>query len=389
MAGTPPPVVPRAVNVAQATSDDVPAGAQLRAQSGALQLRDFDRAGRAWQETYGTMRTRRASEQEWLARLQWFKARSKRFWLDHPLLPGSGLPINGNGRENLVRDAAMDADSDSDGVVDAFSSASSGSGWTFSLNGTDGAQEITADGTGASGDSARVEQVILRVFPDDQVTGSFDARLASPTDLEGQVRIAWRDENGNAVGSVQSASFTATSYGRRVVTATAPDGAAFAVLQARATLTAGSGSGDARFRDSRLLRASSDPSSWTNPHVSGGSQTGDTLDTAGWPADTRVLEAGDVFRVGGSGETKAAAETDEVVTSFKVLAPVDSDANGAGTVPIDPPIFAGNAPPDGAALRFEKMRLRAGIVPSRSNLRRPSSLVDKFQGIQATYVEGL
>lgn len=387
MASTPPLVLPRTVPASQSTPDEVPPGAYRRAQAGPLQARDFDRAGRAWEETYPLVSARRIDHMEWFTRLQWFRARAKFFWVDHPLLRGSGIPIKGQGRENLVRDAAMDTEDGATGVVLSFDSATTGTGWTFSVNGTAGAQTITADGTGSSGDEAEARQVILRVYPGDQVTGSFDARLQTPTDLEGGVRIEWLNEADTEVGTPVETTFSATAFARVVATGTAPDDAAYARIIALARLTANSGSGDAEFRDAAFVRAGTDVTPWVNPHVDGGSQTGDTLNTAGWPASTRVLEPGDCFRIGGSAETKAAAETDEVVRSFKVLAPVDSDGSGLATIPIDPPIFSGLTISGGAALRFEKMRLRVGMIGG--DLRRPSSQVHHFGGLKAQFAEAI
>jgi len=99
------------------------------------------------------------------------------------------------------------------------------------------------------------------------------------------------------------------------------------------------------------------------------------------------MRAGDVFRVGGSGETVPAAETDEVLRSMKVLADVISDGTGAADVPIDPPIFAGVTIPDGAALRLRGVRLKVAIL--EANLAVPSRMVDKFGGLRATFGETL
>lgn len=228
MASVPPRALPRSVPAASTTPGDTPAGAQVRVQSGVVQLRDFGRAGLAWQETYPLVKARSATDMAWLARLKWFKARSLAFWLDHPLLPGSGIPPNG------------------------------------------------------------------------------DAGSSSPV-------------------------------------------------------------------------------------VDGAGQTGDTLDTRGWEAGrSNVMRAGDVFRLGTAGESDdLPPSSGDVVRAFQVLADVDADGSGLATVPIDPPIFSGLSIADGTNIQIVDVRLWATVVPSRTDLQRPSSMVDKFGGLRAAFVEVL
>lgn len=73
--------------------------------------------------------------------------------------------------------------------------------------------------------------------------------------------------------------------------------------------------------------------------VSGGSQTGDSLLTAGWPASTsQVARAGDVIRVDG------------LNLLYRVREDAASDASGLATLKINPSIFSGGSPAGGAAV---------------------------------------
>jgi hypothetical protein len=63
------------------------------------------------------------------------------------------------------------------------------------------------------------------------------------------------------------------------------------------------------------------------PVVSGGSQTGNQLQTSGWtPSVTGILKAGDWFQLGTAGNTRL----------YKVLDDVNSDASGNATLSIFP-----------------------------------------------------
>lgn len=392
MATTPPLVLPRDVTPRQVDNHDVPPGAFLRAQGGPLQGRDFNRAGRVWRETYPLLSVRDVNHQKLLSRLRWFRARAKFFWADHPLLPGSGIAIGGTGEENLIRDAAMDTDTDGDGVVDGFEKTGpfGGGAVTYTLDGGRGAQKLEL--TRGTGDAvAGLISAVLRVFPGDTVTASYAFETENGTGTaEGAIQILFRDESGLTTGVENSTDVQSVGgFTRHEVTGTAPADTAFVEISPRGKIGGSDGdTGTVWIRNARLLRASSDPATYANPHVNGGSQTGDSLDTAGWPASTtNVLRAGDVFRIGGSGETQAAAETDEVFRSFEVLADVDSDGSGNATIPIDPPIFSGLSVPGGAALRFSGMRMRVGMP--RANLPQPSQMVDKYAGISTTFVETL
>lgn len=360
MASADEAVMPADIPVGRAEEMNQPGHLASTGQSGKTQTRALPTRGFTWRQRYATLKARTQTGRKLLAFVRARKNDGKPFWMPHPLADG----LIGSLEENLVRSAAMDTDTSGDGVVDDFASVTSGTGFTFTLNGTEGAQEITADGTGSNGDSARVQQIILRVYGGDEVVASFDAKLANtPSDIEGQVRIRFRDRSGNTVGSLQVTSFTATSYGRRVVVATAPDDAAFAEIHGRMLLTAAGGSGDVRFRDARFIRASSDPA-WANPHVdASGSTTGDTIDLAGLPASTDgLLVPGDLIRFGGSGSTQSNAESDEVVPAFEVQNVVDSDGSGLASVEIKPQAFAADAL-GGKVVRANGVRLRSRVLP--------------------------
>lgn len=118
------------------------------------------------------------------------------------------------------------------------------------------------------------------------------------------------------------------------------------------------------------------------PLVNGANQVGSSLITDGWTAlVTGVLKQGDVITIG-SGATavngivpNTATKTGGGVSTgqlqqFVVTADVDSDAGGAATIPIDPPlIYAGafqtvtQLPPDNAAiLIFTSASAYAGLT---------------------------
>lgn len=70
------------------------------------------------------------------------------------------------------------------------------------------------------------------------------------------------------------------------------------------------------------------------PVVSGAGQTGDTINTSGWPAATEVLYEGDFVRFS------------SIRRAFEVTADVTSDGAGLATIPISPSIYAGGEPAD-------------------------------------------
>lgn len=84
--------------------------------------------------------------------------------------------------------------------------------------------------------------------------------------------------------------------------------------------------------------------------VSGGSQTGNTLVTTGWPASTnQVVRTGDVIKVAG------------IDVVFMVTADANSDGSGNATLDINPSILAGNSPANGASVTTTGVTFRAMI----------------------------
>lgn len=84
--------------------------------------------------------------------------------------------------------------------------------------------------------------------------------------------------------------------------------------------------------------------------VNGGSQTGSTLDTTGWPVSTNnVVRSGDVIGVGGLNRV------------LEITADANSDSSGNATLDIDPPILSGNSPNDGASVTTTGVTYRAFI----------------------------
>lgn len=74
------------------------------------------------------------------------------------------------------------------------------------------------------------------------------------------------------------------------------------------------------------------------PLVQGGSQTGISIVTDGWPNSTVVLRGGDFVHFDG------------VPTIYDVVFDVTSNGSGAAAIVINPPIFAGGSPADNAAI---------------------------------------
>lgn len=87
------------------------------------------------------------------------------------------------------------------------------------------------------------------------------------------------------------------------------------------------------------------------PAVAGAAQTGGTLLTDGWSVSTaNVMRAGDMFNIAG------------VAWLVRVLADADSDAAGAATIAIAPPIPAGSSPADNALITRTGATLTAYIA---------------------------
>jgi len=351
---------------------DVPQALRSVSQAGNVQTRDTTKVGRFWSEEYPLLRAGDPEVERLMAFIRRVQRSGQPFWIDHPTVPGSGRPINGTADENLIRDAAMDTDTDGDGVVDGFQDATDA---VVTLSVDQSAQKFAVtDGTGiTTAQEKLLLQRVLRVFPGDEVTHSVEGKISTGDDVRVATRFVFNNEDGNSVpnGITSGVAITNDTFTRAEFTATAPDGATLVQFRAGWRATADGATGSVWIRNARVLRASSDPAVFANPHVSGGGQTGDTLATAGWPASTTVLRAGDFFRVGGSGATQADAEADEVTIAFEATEDVTSDSNGDATIPVNPPVFSSLMVPDGAALRFQNMRFNGMLwqPPAQTNLR--------------------
>lgn len=74
------------------------------------------------------------------------------------------------------------------------------------------------------------------------------------------------------------------------------------------------------------------------PVVNGGSQTGATISTSGWPNSTWILRAGDFIRFGS--ETGSHEVTNDAL----------SNGSGVAGVSINPPVFVGHSPTGGSSV---------------------------------------
>ena len=96
----------------------------------------------------------------------------------------------------------------------------------------------------------------------------------------------------------------------------------------------------------------------TDPIVSGGGQTGNTLVTSGWAASSLALETGDFISLGGDTDTRL----------YQVTADAVADASGAASLQITPRLRS--SPLSGAPLEIAApavlLRL-TGPVPTRIN----------------------
>ncbi|MFP4560980.1 MAG: hypothetical protein ACLFQ3_06610 [Thiohalorhabdus sp.] len=84
------------------------------------------------------------------------------------------------------------------------------------------------------------------------------------------------------------------------------------------------------------------------PLVDGSDQTGDEVDTDGWPEDTTVLYAGDKVLFGGHAKV------------YEVTEDVTSDSEGAATLPIYPPLR--QSPEDDATVTYEDVPFTVRLV---------------------------
>lgn len=84
------------------------------------------------------------------------------------------------------------------------------------------------------------------------------------------------------------------------------------------------------------------------PLVNGGSQTGTSLVTDGWSTSvTGILKAGDILTIAG------------LTPVYDIVADVNSNGSGQATLPLSPPIYAGQSPADNAALTVTGVLFRA------------------------------
>ena len=76
------------------------------------------------------------------------------------------------------------------------------------------------------------------------------------------------------------------------------------------------------------------------PLVNGGSQTGNTVNTDGWPNSTLVLKAGDLVKFG----------TLNLV--YEMQADANSNGSGQATLSVDPLVISGGSPADNATVIY-------------------------------------
>lgn len=102
------------------------------------------------------------------------------------------------------------------------------------------------------------------------------------------------------------------------------------------------------------------------PKVNGGSQTGVSLLSDGWPNSTLVLKAGDVIYFSAT-----------PIILFDVTSDVTSNGSGEAAIPINPPIFAGGSPADNADIsitvsfrvRLIDVQMPVGSVETKGMVR--------------------
>jgi hypothetical protein len=94
--------------------------------------------------------------------------------------------------------------------------------------------------------------------------------------------------------------------------------------------------------------------------ISGGSQTGETINTTGWPTGTsNVVMPGDVINIAGT------------TVVYKILESANSDGSGNATLTINPPIFSGGSPANGAAVTTTDVTYNCRIIgkPNTPNVQ--------------------
>ena len=110
------------------------------------------------------------------------------------------------------------------------------------------------------------------------------------------------------------------------------------------------------------------------PRVNGASQTGSSLVTDGWPNDTLVLKAGDIFLVAG------------VLDAKDVLADATTNGSGEVTISFGPPILSGGSPAEDALLTVTDVKMTCileSIMLPRSGPTRAQS------GLKLVFKEAL
>jgi hypothetical protein len=86
------------------------------------------------------------------------------------------------------------------------------------------------------------------------------------------------------------------------------------------------------------------------PRSTAPTQTGTTLSTKLWTGSNPVLKAGDIIRIAGLSPV------------YDVTADAPNTSGGITALSINPPIFAGASPGDGAAISYVGVRLNAKIL---------------------------
>jgi hypothetical protein len=114
-------------------------------------------------------------------------------------------------------------------------------------------------------------------------------------------------------------------------------------------------------------------------NVQGGSQTGSSITTDGWPGSTWVLRAGDFIRFG--------SETG----SHEITTDVLSTAGGVATIGINPPIFVGHSPNDNSAVEIAdagvasfRMRIVSMEMPTAG-----ANISDYIAGMKIRFFEAI
>lgn len=108
--------------------------------------------------------------------------------------------------------------------------------------------------------------------------------------------------------------------------------------------------------------------------VSGASQTGESLVTTGWPVSTSgVVKAGDVIKIAGF----------NIV--HRIVSDANSDAGGNATLTINPKLYAGSSPANGAAITTTNVEFRC-FIDEMSEFE-GTVLVDKYADFTLKFVE--